>query len=93
MRLNDIVRVKLTDKGYEVWRESRARMLPPPYCDRDVSFYKAKTLENGYVEFVLWDLFTIFGPVLQTGGCDIIVEIVPVIKHRFTDYDLQQHLN
>lgn len=62
LNLNDIVKVKLTKIGLTIYMDHIERYAPslPLYPMRD---------SEGFVEFQLWDLMSIFGKRIHI-GCD-----------------------
>ena len=64
VNLNENIKVKLTDKGKEIYRNY--------YHDIDVNDEDVPTLEvdkEGYCEFQLWHFMRIFGEHFYMGGC------------------------
>lgn len=65
INLNDTVKVKLSDRGLEIHRESWDKiMCNSPYQN---SYIPPSVDEEGYSYFQLWDLMHIFGSKVSMG--------------------------
>lgn len=65
--LNSVIQVRLNNKGFEHWKEEHEKFLPEKY-HHELSHYKNKMNEAGYIEFQAWHFMEIFGS--KTGlGC------------------------
>jgi len=67
--INDPVKVKVTEYGYEVWLEYSNQFVKysPTYPVTTIEELKAKQDDDGYTEFQLWDMMSIFGSKMQMG--------------------------
>jgi len=67
--LNDDIKVKLTDKGYQYWVEycNRYFHFRPDVDVESVKNLKTKEDKDGYVKFHLWEFMSIFGNVTCMG--------------------------
>ena len=69
--MNEIIRVKLTDAGYQVLVDHNTELKKelPFVKARDISFYKnleAKS-KDGYAPFQMWNFVQLFGSVSGIG--------------------------
>ena len=71
VNLNEYIKVKLTDKGKEIYRNY--------WYDIDDEYVPTLNVdEGGYCKFQLWDFMRIFGEHFRMGGglpCEINVKI------------------
>ena len=68
--LNDCIKVKLTEKGKEIYRnrfdEDNIKKLGIEYCEPKID-------KDGYTEFQMWDFMRIFGKhfhILGNNPCE-----------------------
>lgn len=67
--LNDYIKVKIYDKGYQLLADNHNKYLGVVKCweKRDADYYKSKSDENGYTRFQAWDFIQEFGSVTKLG--------------------------
>ena len=67
--INEIIKVKLYDKGYQVLVDNHNSYLGiiKSFDRRDIDYYKSQADENGYTEFQMWGFMNIFGKYIQLG--------------------------
>lgn len=67
--INHQVKVKVTDYGYDVWLEysNQFAKYSPTYPIITIEELKANQDEDGYTEFQMWDMMSIFGPKMKMG--------------------------
>lgn len=79
--INDIIKVKLTDLGYQVLVDDWNWMIDiiPNWKKRDIQFFKDGEDKDGYISFQLWKFMQKFGSVTKMGmkdyySSDIIIQ-------------------
>lgn len=80
MNINDIIKVKLTDKGKEIIQKDYARLISL-YPTLDIKPCYVED-EDGYIEFQMWDFMRLYGSHFYVGCPQLIVqnEIVYEVK-------------
>lgn len=77
--VNDCVKVKLTERGRSILASKRVNMQF--LTNLKLPFFDYKEDENGWSEWQLWDLMSIFGQYLYN-GCDIPFEMNIIIIEK-----------
>jgi hypothetical protein len=67
--INNEVKVKITDIGYDIWLayENKFTQYLPTYPITTIEELKAKADKDGYTEFQMWDMMSIFGSHMKMG--------------------------
>ena len=67
--LNQSIRVKLNDKGYQLLADDHNRYVVwiPSFKKRTATYYKRKADKEGYTKFHLWEFMQLFGNVTGMG--------------------------
>lgn len=71
--MNDIVRVKLTDHGRRLHREYHDNLFANYLSARPIKYKPIKEDNNGWSEWQLWNLMSIFGKHIYM-GCKSVFE-------------------
>ena len=79
--INDYIRVKLLDKGYQLLADRHNRYLNvlKTWDERNADYYRKKADSEGYTSFQAWDFMETFGSVTGLGAhgyysTDILIE-------------------
>lgn len=69
MHLNDIVKVELSERGLAILKEEHYNSQRVIHKDDIKSYtpFKLRIVDNKYVEFMLWELMSLFGPYMTFG--------------------------
>lgn len=76
--LNNRIRLKLTEFGYEVWKAEHESLLPECFHN-PLSYYKALTDKEGYVPFQCWKAMEMFGPYLYPSAREVLADMNALI--------------
>ena len=66
--INHQVKVKLTNYGISVWAEHYNKYSTKPLTAESILKLKDKEDENGYTNFQMHDLMSVFGDKISMGG-------------------------
>jgi hypothetical protein len=72
INLNDIVKVKLTDYGKNIYYHKYDRLIELGY--RFVPVFPIED-KNGFIEFQLWDFIQMYGPHIGMGLPDVVSDL------------------
>ena len=66
LNFNDNVRVKLNDRGYQIWHQDYNKYVSYDFR-RPLDSFKKEADSEGFVIFQLWEFMNIFGSHLSNG--------------------------
>lgn len=79
--LNESIKVKLKESGYQILADSFNKTLT--YSKYSVQYFKNKVDKDGYYRIQVWEFMQIFGPHIRLGmNPPFHLDVILLVNHR-----------